>query len=68
MPKAKMKTNRSAAKRFKVTGSGKLKRRKAGRSHLLEEKSAKRKRRLRKSALVGKEEMERMKRLLPYAF
>lgn len=68
MPKAKMKTNRSAAKRFKVTGSGKLKRRKAGKSHLLEEKPARRKRRLRKSALVGKEEMERMKRLLPYAF
>ncbi len=68
MPKAKMKTNRSAAKRFKVTGSGKLKRRKAGKSHLLEEKPARRKRRLRRPALVGKEEMERMKRLLPYAF
>ncbi|HDD52492.1 MAG: 50S ribosomal protein L35 [Aquificota bacterium] len=64
----KMKTNRSAAKRFKVTASGKLKRRKAGKSHLLEEKPARRKRRLRKAALVGKEEMERMKRLLPYAF
>ncbi len=64
----KMKTNRSAAKRFKVTASGRLKRRKAGKSHLLEEKTAKRKRRLRRAALVGKEEMERMKRLLPYAF
>ncbi len=68
MAKTKMKTNRSAAKRFKVTGTGRLKRRKAGKSHLLEEKTAKRKRRLRKAALVGKEEMERMKRLLPYAF
>jgi len=63
-----MKTNRSAAKRFKVTASGKLKRRRAGKSHLLEEKRAKRKRHLRRPALVGKEEGKRMKRLLPYAF
>jgi len=65
---SKMKTNRSAAKRFKVTASGKLKRRRAGKSHLLEEKRAKRKRHLRRPALVGKEERKRMKRLLPYAF
>ncbi len=63
----KMKTNRSAAKRFKVTGSGRLRRRKAGKSHLQEEKRAKRKRHLRRPSLVGREEMERMKRLLPYA-
>jgi len=63
----KMKTNRSAAKRFKLTASGKLKRRKAGKSHLLEEKTAKRKRKLRKSVLVCKEEFRRMKRILPYA-
>lgn len=63
----KMKTNRSAAKRFKVTGKKKLKRMRAGKSHLLEEKSAKRKRRLRRPGLVGKEDIKRMKSLLPYA-
>lgn len=64
----KMKTNKSAAKRFKVTANGKLKRRKANRSHLNEEKPSKRKRRLRRPALVGKEDFKRIKRLLPYAF
>ncbi len=63
----KMKTNRSAAKRFKITGKGKIKRRKANKSHLNEEKSAKRKRRLRKPALVDKKDEKRIKKLLPYA-
>ncbi len=62
----KMKSNKSAAKRFKVTGKGRIMRRKAGKSHLLEEKPAKRKRRLRKSAELPKEELKRVRRMLPY--
>jgi large subunit ribosomal protein L35 len=50
----KMKTHRGAAKRFKVTGSGRIMRRKAFRSHLLEKKPSKRTRRLaRESELTG---------------
>ena len=52
----KMKTHRGAAKRFKKTGTGKIKRAKAFKSHILTKKSAKRKRNLRKA----------MKKLLPY--
>ena len=63
---AKMKTNRSAAKRFRVTGKGKLKRSHAGMAHILEKKSQKRKRKLRKSGLVAKADEKQMKRLLPY--
>lgn len=62
----KMKTKRGAAKRFKATASGKIKRRKGWKSHLLEWKSPKRRRRLRKSTLVSKEDARRIKRLLPY--
>ncbi len=62
----KMKTKRGAAKRFKATASGKIKRRKGWKSHLLEWKSPKRRRRLRQSALVSKEDARRIKRLLPY--
>ena len=62
----KMKTKRGAAKRFKATASGKIKRRKGWKSHLLEWKSPKRRRRLRKSVLVSGEEARRIKRLLPY--
>ena len=50
----KMKTRRSAAKRFKVTGTGEFKRAKAFRSHILEHKSPARKRNLRKAGLVHK--------------
>lgn len=60
----KQKTNRSAAKRFKKTGTGKYKRRKAYTSHILTKKSAKRKRKLRKPALVSKADEKRVKRLL----
>jgi large subunit ribosomal protein L35 len=49
----KMKTHRGAAKRFKVTGSGKIRRRKAFHNHILEEKSPTRKRRLGKATLVS---------------
>jgi large subunit ribosomal protein L35 len=60
----KQKTNRSAAKRFSRTGSGKFKRNKAYHSHILTKKSPKRKRNLRKSTLVSKADAKRVKRLL----
>ncbi|HKK26721.1 MAG TPA: 50S ribosomal protein L35 [Gemmatimonadota bacterium] len=60
----KMKTNRSAAKRFKKTGSGKFRRNRAGKSHILTKKSQKRKRRLRKSTDVSKADEQRVRRLL----
>lgn len=62
----KIKTLKGAAKRFKVTGTGKLKRYKAAKSHLLTGKSKKRKRSLRKPALVSKADTARMRRLIPY--
>lgn len=62
----KMKTSRAAAKRFKVTGSGKLKRSKAYKSHILTKKSAKRKRNLRHAAMTDSTNAKVMKRILPY--
>ncbi len=62
----KMKTNRGAAKRFKKTGSGKLKRSKAFTSHILTKKSTKRKRGLRQSDVVSAADQKNMKRILPY--
>ena len=62
----KMKTHRGAAKRIKKTASGKLKRMKAFKSHILTKKDRKRKRRLRKSDLVSSADLKRMKRMLPY--
>lgn len=62
----KMKTKRGAAKRLTVTGSGKLKRHKGWKSHLLEAKQPQRRRRLRKAALVAKPDEKRLKRLVPY--
>ncbi|TAN41067.1 MAG: 50S ribosomal protein L35 [Nitrospirae bacterium] len=62
----KLKTHRGAAKRFKITGSGKIKRSKANTSHILTHKSAKRMRRLRKSALVPEVQVDNIKKLLPY--
>lgn len=62
----KMKTHRGAAKRFKITGSGKFKRAHAFKSHILEKKSPKRKRNLRKASLVNKSDEQRLVRLLPY--
>lgn len=50
----KMKTHRGAAKRFKKTGTGKIKRAKAFKSHILTKKSAKRKRNLRKGTMMAK--------------
>lgn len=60
----KMKTHRAAAKRFKKTAKGKLKRRKAYKSHILAKKTRKRKRNLRHAALVAAADEKRMKRLL----
>lgn len=60
----KMKTHSGAKKRFKVTGSGKITRRKAFRSHILEKKSPERKRRLAKSAEVTGGDRNRVKRQL----
>jgi large subunit ribosomal protein L35 len=60
----KMKTDRGAAKRIKVTGTGKLRRRRAFRSHLLEKKSSTRTRRLGREADVAPGDRRAMKRLL----
>jgi len=62
----KLKTNRAAAKRFSATGSGKLKRSKANKQHILGKKTTKRKRGLRKTAYVDKTNEKQMKKLLPY--
>ena len=62
----KMKTKRAAAKRLKVTGTGKLKRNRGWKRHKLEAKPPKRKRRLRKAVLVSKADEPRLKRLVPY--
>ncbi|SHI00160.1 50S ribosomal protein L35 [Clostridium grantii] len=62
----KMKTHRGAAKRFKKTGTGKLKRSKAFKSHILTKKSSKRKRNLRKATTVSATQVKTMKKLLPY--
>ncbi|MDD2497598.1 MAG: 50S ribosomal protein L35 [Desulfitobacteriaceae bacterium] len=62
----KMKTHRGAAKRLKVTGTGKIKRSKAYKSHILEKKSAKRKRNLRQSGMVSAADFKKTKKLLPY--
>ncbi len=62
----KMKTNRAAAKRFKVTGTGKLKRMKANKSHILTKKSSKRKRDLRTATMTDKTNEQVMKKILPH--
>ncbi len=63
----KMKTHRGAAKRFKLTATGKIVRRKGYKSHILTKKSPKRKRNLRKPGLVSETEARNIKRLLPYS-
>ena len=62
----KMKTHRGAAKRVKLTGTGKLKRSKAYTSHILTKKSPKRKRNLRKATEVSAGDLKRVRKLLPY--
>ena len=63
----KIKTCRAAAKRFKKTGTGKLVRNKAYKSHILTKKTTKRKRNLRKAAVLDQTNRRQMKRCMPYA-
>ncbi len=63
----KMKTKRGAAKRFKVTASGRMKRGKAYHSHILTKKDTKRKRNLRQATMVDKADEGHVKRMLPYS-
>ncbi|MCK4590892.1 MAG: 50S ribosomal protein L35 [Candidatus Latescibacteria bacterium] len=60
----KMKTNRAAVKRFKTTGTGKIRRSRAFGSHLLSKKTSRRKRELRKSDFVSSSDMQKIKRLV----
>ena len=62
----KMKTNRAAAKRFSITGTGRVRRSKGGLNHMMQEKSKKRLRRLRKNDTVVKSFEKRIKLMLPY--
>ena len=62
----KVKTSRAAAKRFKKTGTGQLKRMKAYKSHILTKKSQKRKKNLRKSIITDATNVKSMKKILPY--
>ena len=62
----KLKTSKAAAKRFKVTGTGKLKRTKAGKQHILTKKSQKTKRNLRKATMMDPSNEKNMKKILPY--
>ena len=62
----KIKTNRAATKRFKKTGTGKLVRNKAYKSHILTKKSTKRKRNLRKPTVTDATNVKNMKKVLPY--
>jgi large subunit ribosomal protein L35 len=63
----KLKTHRGAAKRFKLTKNGKVKRASANKSHILTKKSPKRKRNLRKGAIASAADTPKIKRMLPYA-
>jgi len=63
---SKMKTRKSAAKRFKKTGTGKFKYKSQGTRHILTKKSAKRKRKLRHTQVVSVSEVPRLNKLLPY--
>ena len=66
MAKNKMKSHRGACKRFKITGSGKVKRNKAYKSHILTKNSSKRKRDLRTATMTDKTNEQVMKKILPY--
>ncbi|MBI5427762.1 MAG: 50S ribosomal protein L35 [Nitrospinae bacterium] len=62
----KMKTNKGAAKRFRKTGTGKIRRHRAFTSHILTNKTAKRKRNLRKAGIASPGDTKRIKALMPY--
>ncbi len=63
---SKLKSNRGAAKRFRKTASGRIKRKRAYHSHILTKKDTKRKRRLRSGTLVSKADERAVRRLLPH--
>jgi large subunit ribosomal protein L35 len=63
----KLKTKRGAAKRFRKTGSGKIKRSRANRRHILTTKGRKRKRQLRRTGLVDASDMKSIQRQMPYS-
>jgi len=65
-PKKKLKTHRGAAKRFKITGTGKIIRMHSGKRHLLGTKAAKRMRKLKKLTLVNKADKLKTMQMLPY--
>ncbi len=62
----KLKTNRAAAKRFRTTGRGKIRRRKAFKNHLLQPKTPKRKRSLSKLTMVNERDEDNVRQMLPY--
>jgi large subunit ribosomal protein L35 len=62
----KMKTNKSAAKRFRISGTGRVRRPKAGGNHMMQEKSRKRVRRFRNNDMVSPTLQRKIKRLIPY--
>ena len=62
----KLKTNKSVAKRVRITKTGKLKRKKAGASHILTKKSRKKKRQMRRAAIINKTQTAILKKLIPY--
>lgn len=62
----KIKTNRGAAKRFRKTGTGKIRRNKAFTSHILTKKSTKRKRELRQGTIVSAADARNIAKLIPY--
>lgn len=64
----KLKTNRSINKRFKVTSTNKLLKRKASKSHLLQKKNSKRKRRLRKVSIINYSDYSNLINSLPYLY
>jgi len=63
----KLKTKKAVAKRFKVTGTGKLTYHKCNKQHILGKKSPKRKRKLRRAAVVDATNVKQVKRMIPYA-
>ena len=62
----KLKTNKSASKRFRITGSGKIKRNKGYKQHILSTKNKKRKRHLRQATTVSAVESKNIRMLIPY--
>jgi len=66
LPRTKLKTHRGAAKRFKITASGKVMSGHAGARHILTSKSRKRKRKLGKSSVMADADIHHVKAMLPY--